>query len=279
MAWLATQLSRAGASAKAQRRRGLAFATVSLVAAGTTGVAIEAATARLGGTGEILAGALVVALLAGRELHFRAAKLFDALQTGGVAAARRELHHLAGRDPDSLDAAGLRRAGLESLAENFSDGVVAPAFWYLAFGFPGLLIYKTASTADSMVGYRNEKWLHFGAASARLDDALNWVPARVSALLLWLASPHRGKRAAAKTILRDAPRHASPNAGWPEAALAASLGVALAGPRRYGGAWVEDSWMNADGDRAPDDATARSGLALYRRSCGLLFLLVVLFAL
>jgi adenosylcobinamide-phosphate synthase len=168
-----------------------------------------------------------------------AAGLRESLREG-----RRAVAQIVGRDPETLDPAGVSRAAIESAAENFSDGVVAPAFWFLVAGLPGIAIYKAVNTADSMIGHRNDRYREFGWAAARLDDALNWIPARLAGFLLCLVG---GGRAAMQVMLRDARLHKSPNAGWPEAAVAASLGVALAGPRIYGGVVTDDPYLNPEG--------------------------------
>ncbi|RMH42828.1 MAG: cobalamin biosynthesis protein CobD, partial [Alphaproteobacteria bacterium] len=160
---------------------------------------------------------------------------------GRVAVAR-----IVGRDTATLDRAGVARAAIESAAENFSDGVVAPVFWLLVGGLPGLVAYKAVNTADSMIGYRTPRHEAFGWAAARLDDAMNWVPARLAAVLLALVG---GWRARWADMRRDAGHHRSPNAGWPEAAMAGALGVALAGPRSYQGTLTDDPFVNPKGRR------------------------------
>ena len=169
------------------------------------------------------------------------------------------------------------RAAIESAAENFADGVVAPAFWYLVGGLPGLLAYKALNTADSMIGHRTDRHRHFGWAAARLDDLANWLPARLSAALAIAAAwtmPDGEPAAAWRAVWRDADRHRSVNAGWPEAAFAGALGLRLAGPRRYHGAAVEDAWMG-DGRADATPEGIRRALALLARSCLALAVLVV----
>ncbi len=214
-------------------------------------------------------GWLVEALLASSLIAFRG--LYDhvrAVAEGlerGLAEGRAAVAHIVGRDPESLDEAGVARAAVESLAENFSDGVVAPVFWYLLLGLPGLCAYKAVNTLDSMIGHRSERYLYFGRAAARLDDAANWVPARLAAVLVVLAAgllPGAAPGRALQGSLRDAPKHRSPNAGWPEAAFAGALGFALAGPRRYGAQGVDDHWMG-DGRRDLGVADLHASLRLY----------------
>jgi adenosylcobinamide-phosphate synthase len=183
----------------------------------------------------------------------------------GLAEARLAVAHIVGRDPARLDAPGVARAAAESLAENFSDGVVAPVFWFALFGLPGLCAYKAVNTLDSMIGQRNPRYERFGKAAARLDDALNWVPARLACLLLVAAAavlPGASAAGAWRTAWRDAGGHRSPNAGWQEAALAGALGFALAGPREYPDGPVEDAWMG-DGRADLDAAALRAALRLY----------------
>lgn len=212
-------------------------------------------------------GILLSPLIADRSLH----EHVDAVARGldqGLAAGRDAVRHVVGRDPESLDEAGVARAAIESAAENFSDGVVAPVVYAALFGLPGILAYKAINTLDSMIGHRSERYLDFGRCAARLDDAVNWPAARLTGGLLVLVS---GGRAGAswRAMRRDASRHRSPNAGWPEAAMAGALGLRLAGPRRYAGMVVEDAWMG-DGraNAGPDDI--RSALALLRRAWWLL---------
>ena len=170
------------------------------------------------------------------------------------------------RDPQSLDEAGVSRAAIESLAENFSDGVVAPLFWLILGGLPGCAAYKAINTADSMIGHESERYLAFGWAAARLDDLVNLPASRLSAIWIVAAArlmPGADWRAAALSALTDAPRHRSPNAGWPEAAMAGALGLALAGPRSYGGKRVDDAWMGS-GRRDATAADIHRALRLYR---------------
>ena len=178
----------------------------------------------------------------------------------GLEPGREAVSHIVGRDPQALDEAGVARAAIESLAENFSDGVTAPLFWGLIGGLPGLLAYKAVNTLDSMWGYRNERYEDFGKASARLDDAANWVPARLTGALVCLVSAG-GWRA----MISGAPQHRSPNAGWPEAAFAAALDVALAGPRKYDTGWSSDPPMGS-GRRSLTSGDISRALGLYFRS-------------
>ena len=178
---------------------------------------------------------------------------------------RRAVAMIVGRNPGVLDQAGVARAAIESLAENFSDGVVAPVLWTALGGLPGGAVLKAINTADSMIGHRSERYAAFGWAAARLDDLVNLPASRLAALWLVLAAslaPGASPRRAARTVRRDAPNHRSPNAGWPEAAMAGALGLKLAGPRVYGETLVEDAFMGRDGARrrSPTSA-ARCGLS------------------
>jgi adenosylcobinamide-phosphate synthase len=169
----------------------------------------------------------------------------------------------------SLDVHGIARAAIESLAENFSDGVVAPVFWYLLLGLPGLFAYKMANTLDSMIGHRTPRYRSFGWAAARLDDVLNLAPAPISGLLLTVAAVFaKGGRPdrALLVMLRDGRKHHSPNSGWPESAMAGALGLALAGPRNYPEGLVNDPWLGDGSARAAPSDIARA-LHLYRLAC------------
>lgn len=166
-----------------------------------------------------------------------------------LAAGREAVRHVVGRDPEQLKRSDIVKGAIESLAENMSDGVTAPLFWLLVAGLPGIALYKAVNTADSMIGYRSQRYREFGWAAARLDDGLNLVPSRVTGWLIALAAailPVVSGKNAAGAMVRDARRHASPNAGWPEAAMAGALGVRLGGPRSYGGKRVELPYMGDD---------------------------------
>ncbi len=219
-------------------------------------------------------------LLAQRSLVDHVKAVAEGLRRG-LSAGRIAVAEIVGRDPERLDEAGVARAAVESLAENLSDGVVAPAFWCLVGGLPGLLAYKALNTLDSIVGHRSERYRHFGWASARLDDLANWVPARLTALLL-LVGRHGVRRAAIaadwERVARDAPHHRSPNAGWPEAAMAYLLGVSLAGPRVYGGERVLDAWMGR-GREAVTSADISRAIRLAWRAWAVLLVAVAVLAL
>ena len=216
----------------------------------TASLVLATAIAALPG-GEIWSVLVAAVFLAQRSLVEHAVAVADGLDVG-IVDGRRAVAAIVGRDVETLDEAGVARAAIESTAENFSDGVVAPAFWMMVAGLPGLLAYKAVNTADSMIGHKDDRHLAFGWAAARLDDLLNFMPSRLSGALLAGLD-----RRIWRVMLRDAQLHESPNAGWPEAAMAARLGVALAGPRSYAGALVEGSWMNGEGREAASAADIR----------------------
>lgn len=205
--------------------------------------------------------------LAQRSLYDHVAPVGSALAAGDLPEARRLVGRIVGRDIDALDEAGVSRAAIESLAESFCDGVVAPAFWLTVAGLPGLWGYKALNTADSLIGHREPRWRAFGWASARGDDVANWIPARLAGGLICLVAG-RGW----STMMRDARYHASPNAGWPEAAMARALGLSLAGPIAYDGTMHEKAWIG-DGRRNAGAADIAHALRLYRRACLALWLI------
>ena len=217
-------------------------------------------------------------LLAQRSLYRHVADVATALETGGVEAGRAAVARIVGRDTATLDAAGVARAAIESLAENFSDAIVAPVFWMAVAGLPGAAIYKAINTADSMIGHLNKRYAAFGWAAARLDDLINLPASRLSALfLIAAAATARGFNVSTawRATWRDAARHRSPNAGYPEAAIAGALGLALAGPRIYDGVAVDDAVMGS-GRRAADAQDIRRALKLYRRADAALIVLLAL---
>ena len=223
---------------------------------------------------------LASALIAQRSLHEHVADVADALEKTGAEGGREAVSHIVGRDTGALDEAGVARAAIESLAENFSDGVVAPVFWMLIAGLPGAAVYKAINTADSMIGHRTPRFQAFGWSAARLDDLVNLPASRLSALLIIAAAAVTKSASAAaawQAVRRDARHHRSPNAGYPEAAMAGALGLALAGPRNYGGVRVDDALMG-DKRRAADANDIRAALGLYRRADGILIAFVAMLA-
>ena len=221
--------------------------------------------------GLLLSALAASPLLAQRSLGQHVQAVADALETGGLAEGRKAVSMIVGRDPERLDEAGVCRAAIESLAENTSDGIVAPVMWGALLGLPGLAAYKAINTLDSMIGHRTPRHEAFGWAAARIDDLANLVPARLTALLFALASG-RPRRALA-CVIGDARKHRSPNAGWPESAMAGALGVRLSGPRIYAGRVADEPWLNARG-RDPEAADIARALAVYVRATGVLVALL-----
>lgn len=208
-------------------------------------------------------------LLAQKSLFQHVLAVARGLDLGGLQAGRWAVSRIVGRDPDSLDAHGVARAAIETTAENFADGVVAPVFWFLLLGFPGLLLYKTVNTLDSMIGHLNARYRDFGMVSARLDDVMNFLPARIAALLICLAmafAPGGRPLKAFLVMLRDHGHHRSPNSGWPEGAMAGGLELALAGPRRYGGEQVNEPWIG-DGRARASATDIRRALYVFCVAC------------
>jgi adenosylcobinamide-phosphate synthase len=228
----------------------------------------------------LVCGAVASTLLAQRSLDAHVLAVADALEQEGIEAGRRAVSMIVGRDTATLDEAEVSRAAIESLAENFSDGVVAPLFWFLVAGLPGIFSYKAINTADSMIGHKSDRYLAFGWASARVDDLVNLPASRLSALWLVLAAAALSglsPRGAIATVRRDADGHRSPNAGWPEAAMAGALGLRLAGPRAYDGAMVDDRWIG-DGREAASARDIRLALSQYRVACVIQFMCVAALA-
>lgn len=254
-----------------RRTAGIALVAVLAAAAGGTGWIIMR-LAGATGFGWVIVALCATIALAQRSLHDHVAAVAVALDAGDLIDARRAVARIVGRDTEAMGAEDVAIAAIESLAESFNDGVVAPAFWLVVGGLPGALIYKAMNTADSMVGHREPRYRAFGWAAARADDLLNLLPARLAGALLCLAGSGGWR-----VMWREAARHASPNAGWPEAAMAGALSVRLGGSVRYDGL-VHDRPVFCASGAAPTAAHLRRGLSLYRRACLLLWLLVALVA-
>jgi adenosylcobinamide-phosphate synthase len=231
--------------------------------------------------GLLILAVLASTLVAQRSLAQHVIAVADALDVRGLEAGREAVAQVVGRDTADLDEAGVARAAIESLAESFSDGVVAPLFWMALVGLPGALAYKAINTADSMIGHKTDRHIAFGWAAARTDDLVNLPASRLAALLLAVAANGQAGLSmsrALKTAWRDAGKHDSPNAGWPEAAMAGALGIRLMGPRTYDSETVESAWLGEG--RAATKKDIRSALALYRTACGIeIGVLAILFAL
>jgi adenosylcobinamide-phosphate synthase len=266
LAALETRWLDPAASAAAQRRRGAAASLLVIAASTAIGLALQTLCQALP-YGWLALALLMSTLLAWRGLDRHVAAVASGLERS-LADGRRAVARIVGRDPESLDAHAVARAAIESAAENFSDGVLAPLLWGLLLGLPGMLAYKAINTADSMIGHRSPRFVHFGRFAARLDDAANWLPARLTAFLILIAAaltPGTSPTAGWRALRADARRHRSPNAGWPEAATAGCLGLRLAGPRRYEGRLVDDAWMG-EGRTDATPADIRHALDLIRRA-------------
>jgi adenosylcobinamide-phosphate synthase len=264
-------LNRNAAETGPRRAAGFIALLIVLAIVGSIAFVIEYALLRLP-FGIFVVALIASTLLAQRSLYRHVADVAAAIETGDLALSRAAVSHIVGRDTEALDQAGVARAAIESLAENFSDAVVAPVLWLAVAGLPGAALYKAINTADSMIGHRTARHGAFGWAAAKLDDLVNLPASRLAALLLIAAAAMKTPGAATeawRTVWFDAPRHRSPNAGYPEAAVAGALGLSLAGPRVYGGVRVDDATMGG-GRRAADAADIRRALALYRRADAIL---------
>jgi len=260
-------LNRDGDGFSRRRLLGIVALTVVLAVTGLVAVGLTRLVDGLlpGAAALVVLAFAAASLPAQRSLDGHVAAVAAALDQG-LAEGRRAVSMIVGRNPESLDEAGVARAGIESLAENFSDGVVAPLVWMALGGLPGAALYKAVNTADSMIGHKTERHLAFGWAAARLDDLVNLPASRLAAVFLTVAAaivPGASAGGAFAAVRRDARRHTSPNAGWPEAAMAGALGVSLAGPRVYGTTRIEAATMG-DGRRDLGAADVRRALTLYR---------------
>ena len=258
-------LNRASASDRQRRIGGIAALLVIVPVPATIAFAIESALWQVS-MGFVVTALLATSLLSQKSLAEHVEAVADALDSGGLEAGRKAVSMIVGRDPETLDTAGVSRAAIESLAENFSDGIVAPAFWLGVGGLAGGVAYKAVNTSDSMIGHRTPRHEAFGWAAARFDDLVNLPASRLTALLIVLAAvavKGADAKAAWRAVWRDAKKHRSPNAGWPEAAMAGALGLALAGPRVYGGVMADDAFMGEGGRREATSFDIRQALRLY----------------
>lgn len=246
--------------------------TALLLALVASALCIGATLSTLGNVVEILGAAI---LLAQRSLVDHVRDVAIALRSG-LPEGRRSVARIVGRETSGLDESGVARGAIESAAENFSDGVVAPAFWFLILGLPGMLTYKVINTADSMIGYQTDRHARFGWAAARIDDLVNWIPARISALFICLGT---GTLRQWSLVRRDAPQHRSPNAGWPEAAMAVGLDVALSGPRVYSGQPGDYPYVHPDGKRDLGPAEIEAAVSVLWRGWGTLLVICCILAL
>ncbi|TIM26664.1 MAG: cobalamin biosynthesis protein CobD [Mesorhizobium sp.] len=278
ISFLDRRLNRDTDSDALRRRRGVHALLIIVLVPATIAFAVETMLAGIP-AGLILTALLATSLLSQKSLAEHVEAVADGLDNGGLDIGRVAVSQIVGRDPEKLDRAGVCRAAIESLAENFSDGVVAPVFWIGVGGLAGGVAYKAANTADSMIGHRTPRHEAFGRAAARFDDLINLPASRLTALLIVLAAflvKDADAGNAWRTVQRDAKKHRSPNAGWPEAAMAGALGLALAGPRSYDGVMVDDALMGEGGRRDVESVDIRRALRLYRVAD---FLLMGLFGL
>jgi len=267
LAWLEKRLNRRGTGFSARRAAGTLALLIYVAPVGLVSLAATRLLAPLGALGFLGLALLAASLPAQRSLHAHVRAVADGLDQN-LAEGRRAVAKIVGRNPDVLDEAGVARAAIESLAENFSDGIVAPLLWTAIGGLAGGALYKAVNTADSMIGHKDARFAAFGWAAARLDDLVNLPASRLAALWLVLAALASGASPleAARAVRHDARKHRSPNAGWPEAAMAGALGLRLAGPRVYGTTLVDDAFMAA-GRRDAAPADILRALKLYRMAC------------
>ena len=265
------QLNPASLTGSQRRMNGIAAILALLLLAVAAGFVFNRFFALFGLVGILLETGLVAIFLAQKSLADHVAAVAIALRDEGLAGGRAAVSRIVGRDPETLDEPAVCRAAIESLAENFSDGVVAPALWYAVFGLPGLLAYKMLNTADSMIGHKSEKYIDFGWAAARLDDVANWPAARLSILLIaagaWIRRGTSAGREAIRVAMRDGALHRSPNSGRPEAAMAGALNVQLAGPRIYGGVIVREPMINDAGRDVATSGDIEGGVSVFYASC------------
>jgi adenosylcobinamide-phosphate synthase len=281
IAALDSALNRPDYSSAVRRAAGVATVMLLLVVSLGAGVALEAVARAIPYFGFAIAVVVVAALVAAGNLDQHVRAVSAALGAEGVDGGRRSIAKIVGRDPDTLDEAAVCRAAIESLAENASDGVTAPSLWFLVAGLPGIIGYKAINTADSMIGHMSEHHRAFGWAAARLDDLVNLPASRLTGLMFVAAAamvPGASAPSAWRAYWRDARKHRSPNAGWPEAAMAGALGLRLAGPRIYGGVLVEDHWMG-DGRAEATAEDIDRAIVIYRVAFAGALLIVAAFGL
>ncbi|MDB5525401.1 MAG: cobalamin biosynthesis protein [Rhizobium sp.] len=271
IAFFDKQFNGKGLGDKDRRAYGIMTILALLIASVLAGWMIHRALSYAGHFGTLVEILIVAVLLAQKSLSDHVAAVATGLRKGGLDGGRRAVSMVVGRDPDVLDQPAICRAAIETLAENFSDGVIAPALFYAVFGLPGLFAYKMLNTADSMIGHKTHRYLHFGWASARLDDIANWPAARLSAVLIaagaWI---ERGRRAAGRSLhvaFTDHGLHRSPNSGWPESAMAGAIDVALAGPRIYAGERVQEPMQNGAGRRDIGAQDIDQAISVYGSAC------------
>lgn len=275
--------NRKGLNDRDRRAYGMMAILALLIGSVLSGLLLSRLFSYAGMFGILLEIVIVSVLLAQKSLADHVSAVGQGLRKDGIAGGRKAVAMVVGRDPNLLDRSGVCRAAIESLAENYSDGVVAPAFYYAIFGLPGLLAYKMLNTADSMIGHKTPRYRHFGWASARLDDFANWPAARLSALFIAIGTWYRrGRPSARKSVnvaLRDHGLHRSPNSGWPESAMAGALDIALAGPRSYAGEQVMEPLQNSAGRKNIGPVDVDMALEVFWAACTVLTIVVAATAL
>jgi len=276
--WLDKNYNRSNASPKERQQKGL----LSLIFLIFFGAVIGVALKYLIGVFVLplfLEVIVVAVFLSGRSLYDHVKRVAQRLAETDLTQARQAVAQIVGRNTKTLDRSGIARAAIESLAENFSDGVIAPALWYLVAGLPGLIIYKVINTADSMIGHKTDRHREFGRSVARFDDLINLPASRLTALLCVIGAGLRHETTAAQNAWRiigeDAAKHRSPNAGWPEAAMAGALNIALSGPRTYEGKADNEPWINESGRKQLDQEDINTSLRLYLTS-GMVFAILLI---
>jgi adenosylcobinamide-phosphate synthase len=273
---LDSALNRPALSFVMRRAAGILAVLVLLAVSLGVGIALETLAHAIPYFGFVITVLIVAILLAGGNLDWHVREVAVTLRAEGLAGGRRSVGKIVGRDPETLDEAAVCRAAIESLAENASDGVAAPALWFLIGGLPGIIAYKAINTADSMIGHMSDRYRAFGWAAARLDDLVNLPASRLTGLAFIATAsliPGASAKSAWQAYWRDAAKHRSPNAGWPEAAMAGALGLRLGGPRVYGGLLVTDSWMgNGTAEATPKDI--ERAIVIYRVAAGGVLLVI-----
>ncbi|MCL7996999.1 adenosylcobinamide-phosphate synthase CbiB [Brucella sp. 21LCYQ03] len=267
ISWGEKRLNDHSLSVNALRNNGMWLIIGLVISCVVVGVVLDYLLPYLGTAGALVEIVIVAVFLAQKSLADHVRAVASGLREDGIEGGRKAVSMIVGRNPEQLDEGGVSRAAIESLSENASDGIIAPAFWFLVGGLPGLFAYKLINTADSMIGHLNDRYRHFGRFAARLDDVANYIPARLTGLLTVIAAAFEVDKKAGKRTLsvmwRDAPLHRSPNAGWPEAAFAGALELALAGPRQYGTEKVEAPLFYGEGKREADAADIDAALSLF----------------
>lgn len=277
--WADVRFNDASLSDTDREKRGGIMIAALIIGAIVVGLILSEIIDHLAIIGPILEIMIVAVFLAQKSLVDHVSAVAHGLRAGGLDGGRRAVAMIVGRDPEKLDSHGVCRASIESLAENTSDGVVAPAFWYALFGLPGLFAYKMLNTADSMIGHKTDKHRAFGKAAARLDDLANWVPARLTALLILPAGGLSAIGERLSIVFSDAKLHRSPNAGWPESAMAAVTGLALGGPRIYHADIANEPFMNEAGRAGANADDIDGAIGVFWRSMTLLTVAVGILAL